>query len=305
VSDDALVAARPGCHDDSAITVRDTMNQLQNDARTNARQQIKSSIPAERWEANNAFTGKLCETIAAHHFVRHPLIDAMNAGHGDIDWLKNFYLDTVHAVSKEFLGYVLQAGVNCAQIDRMVGIRGVNAARFLLQINVIDELGFTPGGEGEDFLGNPKNAHSSQLFDVMEQLGITEARFLAHTPSPWSRQAIDLLQDNRHDHLRLATILAALESSLNPWTACWAKATALVSAVDTATGYHAIHTEDDHGHLVDDDHSEDSWYIVRQALTADRYAEIEALTEQLMTVLAAFADRHLSLIEEFSAADVA
>jgi hypothetical protein len=279
------------------------MNDLQNDARTNARRQIKSSIAPERWDANHAFTARLCGEIAAHPFVRHPLIDAMNAGQGDIDWLKNFYLDAVHAISKRFLDYVLQAAVNCSQIDPVVGIRGVNAARFLLQINIIDELGFIPGGKGEDFIGDPKNAHSSQLFDVMEQLGIGESRFLAHTPSRWSQQVADLIEKNRHDHLRLAAVLAVLESSLNPWTACWARATALLSEVDTATGYHAIHTEDDDGHQVDDDHSEDSWFIVRQAITPDRYAEIQELSQQLLNVLSAFTDHHLTLIAEFSAAD--
>lgn len=281
------------------------MNNTQRDARTNARQQISSSIPPARWEANLAFTHELCNVIANHGFVQHPLIAAMNAGNGDLDWLKNFYLDTVHAVSKRFLDYVLQAAVNCSQIEPMVGIRGVNAARFLIQINAIDELGFVPGGAGEDFAGNPENAHSTQLFDVMAKIGISEADFRSYTPSPWSQKVAGLIEQNRHDHLRLASVLAILESSLNPWTACWAKATALATQVDTATGYHAIHTEDDDGHLVDDDHSEDSWFIVRQAIDADRYAEIRLLSQQMLTATSEFADYHLTHMNALSAANAA
>ena len=95
--------------------------------------------------------------------------------------------------------------------------------------------------------------------------------------------------------LVLAALLAALESSLNPWTACWAKGTALAAGLDTSDGYHSIHTHDDDGHQIDDDHAEDSWCVVRQALTPERYDEIHALVIEMLDVCSTYADYHLEL----------
>lgn len=266
-------------------------------ARTAARNAVRESIADAQWTRNDTFTRELSAELQQHAFVQHPLITAMNAGEGSLEWLRGFYLDTVHAVSGRFIDYVLQAVLNCAQIEDRVGRRGVTAARFLLQINVIDELGFEPGKSVEGFVGNPANAHVLQLYDVLGQLGISEAMVRAHRPSCAAIHMASVLETNRNDHLRLATVLAAYESTLSPWSDCWASATRALSTVDTDRGYHAIHVEDHEGHVVDDDHSEDSWHIVRQAMTSDRTQEVHHLCLHLMDTCRAYVDHQLRLLQ--------
>ncbi|RQS14594.1 hypothetical protein DIE07_04725 [Burkholderia sp. Bp9002] len=259
-------------------------------ARAAAREAVRTSIPAAEWQRNDAFTRQLVNELHAHPFARHPLIDDMNSGRGNARWLRNFYLDTLHAVSDQFLEYVLQSVLNCAQIEHRVGRRGVTAARFLMQINAIDELGFVPGDDDGNFMGHPAQAHVLQLYDVLEQLDIPEATLRRHQPSAQARATAAMLESNRHDHLRLATVLAAYESTLTPWSECWANVTRALSPINTDTGYHAIHVEDHDGHAVDDDHSEDSWHIVRQALTPDRMDEVRQLALELMDVCTRYMD---------------
>jgi hypothetical protein len=268
------------------------------DARALARAAVRQSLPAAQWQANEEFTRTLLAELQQHRFAQHPLIAEMNAGRGSLKWLRNFYLDTVHALSGRFIDYVLQAAVNCNQIEPAVGLRGVAAARCLMQINAVDELGFTPGAIDDNFIADPAKAHVVQLYDVMEQIDLPEAAVQRHQPSTRSQHVAAVLEVNRYDHLRLALVLAVFESTLNPWTECWAVATKAVTRVNTDEGYHAIHVEDDDGHAVDDDHSEDSWYIVRQALTPARHAEVRHLALHLMDTCAAYADEQLQLLSE-------
>lgn len=266
------------------------------DARTRSRSAVRASLPPEQWTANEAFTRDLVAELQQHPFARHPLVADMNAGRVTSAWLRHFYLDTVYALSGRFIEYVLQAVVNCAQVRERVGQRGVAAARFLMQINAIDELGFEPGDTGGGFKGDPARAHLVQLYDVMKQMGIGEQEADQHRPSPAAQRMYDALEENRHDHLRLATLLAAYESTLSPWSSAWARATRAATAVDVDRGYHAIHVEDEHGSAVDDDHSEDSWHIVRQALTPERRNEVRQLAFDLMDTCAAYADYQHDLL---------
>ncbi|SDH56340.1 iron-containing redox enzyme family protein [Variovorax sp. OV700] len=279
-------------------------NTLQIGARTAARNAVRESIADVQWQRNDTFTRELSTELQQHAFVQHPLIAAMNAGEGSLEWLRGFYLDTVHAVSGRFIDYVLQAVLNCAQIEDRIGRRGVTAARFLLQINVIDELGFEPGASVEGFIGNPGKAHVLQLYDVLEQLGISEAMVRAHRASSAAIHMANVLETNRNDHLRLATVLAAYESTLSPWSDCWATATRALSTVDTGRGYHAIHVEDHDGHVVDDDHSEDSWHIVRQALTLERTEEVRHLALHLMDTCQSYVDYQFRLLRTQSRSPV-
>ena len=268
------------------------------DARARARAAVRASVPPARWAANDDFTRGLCDALRQHRFARHPLLAEMQAGRVDAGWLRGFYLDTVHAVSGRFMDYVLQAVVNCAQLEPDTGLRGVAAARFLVQINAIDELGFKPGALDGAFIGDPADAHAVQLYDTMAQMGMSEAEVRGHRPSPQARAMAGILEDNRHDHLRLAVLLAAYETTLGPWSGAWAQATRAASAVDVDQGYHAIHVEDEHGHAVDDDHSEDSWHLVRQALAPARREEARALALQLMDVCAAYTDHQRALLRQ-------
>jgi hypothetical protein len=272
------------------------------DARALARAAVRNSLPAQRWQANEAFTRTLCRELEQHRFARHPLIGEMGHGPVPFDWLRNFYLDTVQAVSGPFMEYVLQAVVNCSQVQDQVGLRGVAAARFLMSINAMDELGFEPGSADGGFLGDPARAHAVQLFDTMEQMGITQEDVRDHGASPPARAMAAMLERNRHDHLRLAVVLAAYESTLAPWSGAWAEATRNATSVDVDRGYHAIHVEDEHGDAVDDEHSEDSWHIVRQALGPGREAEVRALALELMDVCATYVDYQQGLLREAAVA---
>jgi hypothetical protein len=160
-----------------------------------------------------------------------------------------------------------------AQLEPRLGPLGKVSARFLLQLNLLDELGYAPNPEGgEDYFGNPMNSHYIQFVDTLKSLNATPEALKAFRPSEAAVKSRKTFTDNFEDHMRLTLVLAAAETLFTEFASPWAESVKKSTNIDTSKGYHKIHVEDD-GYFIDDDHSEDSWFLFRQAVTPDRYDE--------------------------------
>ena len=117
---------------------------------------------------------------------------------------------------------------------------------------------------------------------------------LGKAATPMARAARKTFEENYQDYALLTTVLALSESVFDKYAGSWADNVARSENIDTKKGYHSIHVQHDDGHSVDDDHSEDSWTLVKQALTPERYEEIEAKCEAWLDIWAQFADHVMS-----------
>ena len=90
--------------------------------------------------------------------------------------------------------------------------------------------------------------------------------------------------------------MAVAEEVFTDFAGPWAKSTGSATKVDVKKGYHAIHVEDDNGEFLDDQHSEDSWYLFCQAIEPSRYDELREKTKQWVECWALFTD-HLMDVE--------
>ena len=256
-----------------------------------SRQIIRESVDPETWRNNEAFTRKLEGIIKASRLFNHPVIESWSR--------KEFTLASMVIVHSEvragFLEHFGDALIHLMQtttsLERRLGARAKMAARFLIQLNVLEEMGYKPTPLGKTgFSGHPGLSHYWQLVETLTALGQPEDQWAAYVPSSEARAVTASLRGNFDDHLRLAVVLAGIETAFIPYYGPWADNTIAVSPTDIADGYHSIHVEDETGAVVDDVHSEDSWYIVRQAVTPDRYAEIEAFLRDVLEVWARFID---------------
>ncbi|WP_249337141.1 hypothetical protein [Serratia plymuthica] len=69
----------------------------------------------------------------------------MNSGEFYLNQMKVFHLEFYHAFSQVFTDAVIEALSSAKRLEGRLGAREKMAARFLLQINLLDELGFHPG----------------------------------------------------------------------------------------------------------------------------------------------------------------
>lgn len=273
------------------------MSELATDSRTAARELIKASIEPALWEQNEAFSRKLvAETILAHRLHRHPILDAWNRSEFNLAAIRLVHMEVRAAFLETFSESLLRLMQTSSQLEATLGFKAKLAARFLVQLNVLDEIGFALGTSSDGHnVGHPKFAHYWLLADAMQALGLTEAQWRTHTPSPEARATRATLDGNQNDHLRLAVLLACIETVFMPYYNPWAKNSIKVCpALSAPNGYHSVHIEDDEGHSVDDDHSEDSWYVVRQALAPSRYEEIREFTASLLETWAQLFDSLLT-----------
>ena len=175
------------------------------DARTEGRQAVQDSIPTEVWQQNAAFVDDLKQLIAEHRVSRHPLIEAMNGGQFDLDKIRQFHLEANYAFVEIFTDSLLHGMVAADQLAERYGIPAKMAARFLLQINIMDELGFVGGGDdAEAYAGTPYDAHFMKFQGVMRELGDYPGGREAIPPQPGGRRVPpnvhrDVWQLHRHD----------------------------------------------------------------------------------------------------------
>jgi hypothetical protein len=256
-----------------------------------SRQIVRESVDAQAWHANEAFTRKLEGMIQASRLFNHPVIASWSRKEFTLASMAIVHSEVRAGFAEHFGDALIHLMQTTTTLERRLGPKAKMAARFLIQLNVLEELGYKPTPLGKaGFCGHPGFSHYWQLVETLTALGEPESTWASYVPSPEAHAAAATLRGNFDDHLRLAVVLAGIETAFIPYYGPWADNTIAVCQTDISGGYHSIHVEDDAGTVVDHDHSEDSWYIVRQAVTPDRYAEIEALLADTLEVWARFID---------------
>ncbi|MBM7113891.1 hypothetical protein [Archangium primigenium] len=243
-------------------------------ARKNGRQVIQESVPAELWRRNGDFCRELREMIDGHPISHHPLIQAMRSASIDAGQQRMLHQEFRYAFSDIFTDALIMAMFRTAELEPRLGAVAKIAGRFLIQLNVLDELGFVPNGSTEaDYTGHPSRAHLLEFDTTLHQLGVTQREIDTYPPSPAARAARRAFEETYGDLDRLAATLCAAESVFVRFTVAWSHNVHQRTTVDATHGYHSIHIDHD-GAFLDDDHSEDMWFVLRQALVPERYAEV-------------------------------
>ncbi|NBD10813.1 MULTISPECIES: hypothetical protein [Corallococcus] len=256
-----------------------------------SRRIVRESVDAELWSKNEAFTQQLDRTIKASRLFNHPVIASFAQKEFTLKSMGIVHSEVRYAFAEHFGDALIRLMETTSSLERRLGAKPKMAARFLIMLNVLEEVGYKPTPRGKSgFCGHPGFSHYWQLVDTLTAVGHPEETWAAYTPSPEAVAVRKSLLDSFGDHLRLAVVLAGIETAFIPYYGPWADNTLAVCPTDISDGYHSIHVEADDGTVVDHDHSEDSWFIVRQALTPDRYAEIEAFLNDVVEEWARFVD---------------
>jgi hypothetical protein len=255
------------------------------------REAIQKSVSADLWVKNFSIRSRILSTIRSHRIMSHPIISQLSSGEHDIAMQRLFHLEFRHAFAQIFTDALIRAMFTSSQLEPRLGATGKVAARFLLQLNLLDELGFVPGGEpASDYAGNPHYAHYVQFDSTLRQLGISAADADAYIPSASASACRATFENNYDDHVALTSVLAVSESVFTQFAGPWAKSVGAKTSIDVSGGYHSIHVEKD-GQFIDDDHSEDAWFVFQQAITLDRHEEILSRVTQWLDTWTTFLDQ--------------
>lgn len=259
-------------------------------SRAIGREFVKKSVPAEIWQKNEIFSSELLEMIKMHPMTRHPLIKEMSGAALGLDVLRAVHLEFRTAFAQVFTDALIQTMFTSAQLEPRQKAMGKVSARFLLALNMLDELGFEAGVVvGGEYAGTPLQGHYVEFEKTLHELGLTDQQIQEYVPSDAAVACRRTMENVYGDHAMLSLVLAAAETVFSNFAGPWAKNVGARTKVDTSQGYHAIHVEHE-GDFIDDEHSEDMWFVFRQAIEPKRYDEARAKTREVLDTWNAFLD---------------
>jgi hypothetical protein len=259
--------------------------------RKSSREIIQNSVDADIWAKNAAFRQKLMTMIDSHAIMKHPIINELNSGNFTLEQQQFFHLEFKHAFAQIFTDALLQLMFTTSQLESRLGAKAKVAARFLLQLNVLDELGFVADSNQNGYCGNPNLAHYVQFSETLKQLNISQDAINAYKPSAEAHACRKTFENQYSNHTTLACILAISETVFTVFCGPWSKSVGISANMDVSSGYHSIHIEQDDGGFIDDDHSEDAWIVLQQAITPNDYDSLVNLSKSWLDTWETFLNK--------------
>ncbi|MDP7914120.1 hypothetical protein QWJ04_19570, partial [Acinetobacter baumannii] len=94
------------------------------------------------------------------------------------------HLEYRHAIVQIFTDALLKAQFLTKQLEPKLHSGAKMFPRVLLSLNILDEFGFRPGLDKDNYyLGNPEYAHYPLYEDLLNDYGLTEADRRNYKPS--------------------------------------------------------------------------------------------------------------------------
>lgn len=267
-----------------------------NNPRRNALDAMKKSVTPSEWKRNTEFCESLKLKLRAHPMCQHPVLALLREGRLSLNAVQLVHLEYRHAIVQVFTDALLMAQAQARQIEPRLPPGAKMAPRFLLTLNVLDEFGFCPGLDRSGYYrGSPQFAHYPLFESVLDDLGISPRERADYSPSGYASELQSFLQAAFFDYLSVLALLAAAEEQVIIFSPALRQAAAGVGA-DVGTGYYHVHgTSGQEGvDAHDDDHEDDLWAALTQALTPNDFARIEQIVLAYLDLWTRFWDHQQS-----------
>lgn len=256
--------------------------------RESAREALKVAVGDDLFDSNIKFVNELRAKISKHRLSKNETRDMMLSGKFSLNAIKQIHLEYRHAIVQPFTDALCAAQFRAYQLEE----RGVISAgdklipRFLLNLNCLDEFGFTFGkSQSGYYLGNPEYAHYPLFEKVLSDLGLDNESISSFVPAPVSENARRILQSTFDRFEDVVTLLAVGEIEVilfsNPL-----KVNTIKSGVDVSSGYYQVHGTEALGEkdAHDDDHEDDCWIMLAASICKKDYSRIETLAFNYLNV---------------------
>lgn len=240
---------------------------------------MKNSISADAWNNNVNFLKTLRAEISNHPVSKHPAIQLLNDGLIDKETLKHIHLEYRHAIVQVFTDALLMAQFQTKQLEPRLLSGSKMYPRFLLNLNILDEFGFRPALDKDEYYsGNPEYAHYPLFEDVLDDFELTQAERNNYLPSIIAQKVRAYLENSFHCYRSVTALLAVAEEEVILFSPALRQATHSVG-FDVSSGYYHVHgvSHDATSEAADDDHEDDLWFVLAQACTEADYTSIRKI----------------------------
>ena len=235
-------------------------------ARLEALSFIKKSIPPTLWNKHVHEVQQLKQTCLQHPLFQHPILTRLNNQTLSLEQLKLIHLNYFTAIVKTFTDALSMVIYQALQLENHENIHEVDRvhakahARYLLSLNLIDELGFNTY---ELSLSSPAKSHLVYFIDLLKLLQINPLDQKQVVTEAYDLNQFNLPHLPFYDHLLL--ILACAELQVIKYSEAL-RINLEKHDVQFTYGYYACHgVVDDSEKLANDDnHEDDIWALLTQ-----------------------------------------
>lgn len=242
---------------------------------------IQNSTAAALWDSNSATVNALKHSTASHILFKHPILDKLNQCQLSLEQLKFIHINYFTAIVKNFTDALSMAIYqacsleNCHNIDPEKRIASKIYSRYLLSLNLIDELGFNTRQLDQS---SPSKSHLVYFLKLMQQLELNAADGQAAADEAVA--LAQFIQQHLHSYPDLLLILACTELQVIKFSEALRCNISIYGQIYTQ-GYYACHgiAEADGSDTLanDDNHEDDIWALLTQCYVSENALHFQQL----------------------------
>jgi hypothetical protein len=248
---------------------------------------IQNSLTPELWQQNTLAVSHLKQLTLQHALFRHPILDQLNQSQLSLEQLKFIHINYFTAIVKNFTDALSMLIYQTVCLEKNNNIKAENRiaskiyARYLLSLNLIDELGFNTHQLEES---SASKSHLVYFLKLMQQLSLD--------PSDKSRTEnesfalADYIQKHLDSYAELLLILACTELQVIRFSEALRNNISIYNSI-FIEGYYACHglADQDHSTLANDDnHEDDIWTLLTQCYTPEDEQQLKLIQSEYLAL---------------------
>ncbi|MFU0500220.1 hypothetical protein ACMZ5D_05705, partial [Acinetobacter baumannii] len=145
----------------------------------------------------------------------------------------------------------------------------------------------------------PEYAHYPLYEDLLNDYGLTEADRRNYKPSKIADQVRTFLEASYDSYINVVALLAVAEEEVILFSPPLRQATKFVNIDVEGGGYYHVHgvSTDETAEAADDDHQDDLWFALAQAITKDDYESLTQLCLDYCALWTEFWDAQIADVQ--------
>lgn len=245
------------------------------------------------YNKNKDSVNQFLSEMRKHRLFSHPVFRALRDGEFNKKALQELHLD-YRLIVKQFTDIILMTQFKTRELS-VLSDDIFMATRFLITLNIFDELGYWPGEN--QYLGHPSLSHF-RLFDkVISDLEITDVEKNDFSNSLEAKHLYEYLENSMQNLNALLVYLIITEEGAMYYSPAM-RESAKQYGVDVSQGYYNVHgdTEDELTEGEDDLHQDDIVRIMQLVINKDNQQDFLSLSETICNLWADFWDAQYNRI---------
>ena len=259
-------------------------------ARLEALNFLQQSVNQARWSHHVQQVSMLKQQSLQHPLFSQPILKRLQQQSLSLEQLKLIHVNYFAAIVKVFTDALSMLIYQACQLEQHPNIHAhqrVQAkayARYLLSLNLIDELGFNTY---QLHLSSPSKSHLVYFIDLLQALEINP--HAEHIVCPEAIELNQFIQSHLDSYNHLLILLACAELQVITYSEAL-KINLEKYDPRFAQGYYACHGVVDHSDRLanDNNHEDDIWALLMQSFQPEQQAEYQALAQTYLDLWAKF-----------------